>query len=50
MATQNAPLGSCSFCGATVSRQDTIIEYERDDGSTGIWAECPACREVVDPE
>jgi len=27
-----------------------LVEYETDDGDTGIWAECPNCDDVVAPE
>ena len=49
--TQNASvLGRCPECGADISRAWLLIEYEKTDGTTGIWAECPACGEVVSPE
>jgi hypothetical protein len=45
-----AELGTCSFCGAIVAAQDVIVEYERQNGAPGIWAECPDCSEIVDPK
>jgi predicted RNA-binding Zn-ribbon protein involved in translation (DUF1610 family) len=49
--TQNTSvLGRCPECGADISRAWLLIEYEKTDGTTGIWAECPTCGEVVSPE
>jgi hypothetical protein len=28
----------------------TLVEYEKDDGTEGVWAECPGCGDVVAPE
>lgn len=42
-------LGACTFCGETVADRHVIIEYERESGELGVWAQCPGCREIVDP-
>jgi hypothetical protein len=49
MRTQPATLGYCPFCGDTVTEHDVLIRYETTDGELGVWAECPGCRDVVDP-
>jgi len=43
-------LGRCPDCGESISRAWLLVEYETDDGDTGIWAECPDCDDVVAPE
>jgi len=43
-------LGRCPDCGESISRHWLLVEYERDDDATGIWAECPECADVVAPE
>jgi len=43
-------LGRCPDCGEPIASVWRLIEYETDDGSDGVWAECPACGNVVDPE
>jgi predicted RNA-binding Zn-ribbon protein involved in translation (DUF1610 family) len=32
------------------NRGDSSILTERSDSTIGIFAECPACGEVIDPE
>jgi hypothetical protein len=27
-----------------------LITYERSDGTDGVFADCPACEEIVTPE
>ena len=48
--TDVPPLGSCPKCGEGLSGGHVLVEYEKDDGTTGIWAECPICDEVVSPQ
>lgn len=43
-------LGLCPNCSESIADRDVIIEYERDDGTTGVYAECPDCREIIAPE
>jgi len=43
-------LGRCPDCGESISRVWVLVEYETDNGDTGIWAECPVCDDVVAPE
>ncbi|WP_449271650.1 DUF7837 family putative zinc-binding protein [Halolamina pelagica] len=38
-------LGSCPVCGNDIPTDLLLIEYE-----TGVFAECPQCREPVHPE
>jgi len=49
MTADASTLGSCPRCGASVASADVLIRYETADGGTAVWAECPDCREVVDP-
>jgi hypothetical protein len=42
--------GRCPNCGHSISAGDVLITYERNDGTDGIFAGCPACEEVVTPE
>lgn len=41
-------VGVCPLCGTTIDSHSVLIEYERSEGS-GIYAECPGCRDVVTP-
>ncbi|MBX0288487.1 hypothetical protein EGH22_19330 [Halomicroarcula sp. F28] len=43
-------LGDCPLCGAAITESWLLIEYETTEGTTGRWAECPNCSDVVDPE
>ncbi|WP_449405253.1 DUF7837 family putative zinc-binding protein [Halorubrum salinarum] len=43
-------LGHCPSCDTEISAAWKLIEYEQADGSTGVFAECPSCDEVVNPE
>lgn len=43
-------LGACPNCSEAIADHDVIIEYECTDGSTGVYAECPDCREIIAPE
>ncbi len=50
MTNGTSELGRCPDCGEDISAAWILVEYEKDDGSTGIWAECPVCETVVSPE
>jgi len=50
LMTDNPTLGSCPKCNESLSTGYLLVEYEKDDGTTGIWAECPDCDEVVSPQ
>ncbi|WP_142860737.1 DUF7837 family putative zinc-binding protein [Salinigranum halophilum] len=41
--------GSCPDCGQPLPSGWTLITFERDDRSTGVFAECPSCGKVVRP-
>jgi hypothetical protein len=43
-------LGRCPNCDEPISEAWLLVEYEKDDDETGVWAECPACDDVVSPE
>jgi len=42
-------LGACPRCTTDVATRDVLIEYEKD-GQPAVYAECPGCGEVVNPE
>jgi hypothetical protein len=42
-------IGTCPFCHAEVATTDVIIEYE-SNGRPAVYAECPGCRDVVNPK
>ena len=41
-------VGACPACGATIPPAHVLIEYEAD-GDRRLFADCPGCRDVVDP-
>jgi hypothetical protein len=43
-------LGRCPDCGEEIPTGWRLIDYEKDDGTEGVWAECPTCDDVVAPE
>jgi hypothetical protein len=43
-------LGHCPDCGEQIPEAWILVEYEKNDGTEGVWAECPACNDVVAPE
>jgi hypothetical protein len=50
MSTDESSLGRCPDCGEAIPETWLLVEYEKDDGTQGIWAECPECDDVVAPE
>jgi len=50
MSDSNGALGACPQCGREIPQAYLLIEYEAEDGTTGRWAECPECDEVIDPD
>jgi len=50
MSEDEGLLGRCPECGEEISSVWVLVEYEKSDGSDGIWAECPGCETVVEPE
>jgi hypothetical protein len=50
MPTDDSSLGQCPECGDRIAAAWLLVEYSKDDGTDGIWAECPACEAVVAPE
>jgi len=50
MPTDESSLGRCPDCGELISDGWLLVEYTKDDGTDGVWAECPACEDVVSPE
>jgi len=47
-ANRPSTVGVCPLCNASIDRHDVLIEYDRAD-ETGVYAECPDCRDVVTP-
>ncbi|MFC6722375.1 MULTISPECIES: DUF7837 family putative zinc-binding protein [Halobacteriales] len=43
-------LGCCPDCGDRIPTAWTLVEYEKDDGTEAVWAECPGCGDVVAPK
>jgi len=50
MSNKTEPLGVCPDCGAEIQQLQLLVEYEKDDGTIGRFAECVSCDEVVKPE
>ena len=50
MPSDETVLGRCPDCGEDIPEAWLLVEYTKDDGETGIWADCPACSKVVAPE
>ena len=50
MMSDDSRLGVCPNCGHDIRPIDELITYERSDSTIGVFAECPACGEVIDPE
>jgi len=50
MSNETEPLGVCPDCGAEIQPFHLLVEYEKDDGTRGRFAECEQCSEVVTPE
>jgi hypothetical protein len=50
MPADESFLGRCPECGEDISEVWILVEYEKEDGTEGVWTECPACENVVAPE
>jgi len=48
-AHRPSTIGVCPRCETAIDRRHVLIEYERSANATGVYAECPGCREVVTP-
>ena len=42
-------LGCCPNCGERIPTAWLLVLYQKDDGTEGVWAECPSCEDVVAP-
>lgn len=49
MQDQSSP-GVCPRCDRELAAGSVLITYEKSDGTTGLFAECPVCADVVRPE
>jgi uncharacterized protein with PIN domain len=50
MTSNEGRLGACPNCGHEIRPMDELITYERSDRSIGMFAECPSCEAVIEPE
>jgi hypothetical protein len=50
MTTDKPGLGTCPECGERIPDGWLLVQYQKDDGSEDVWAECPGCEEGVAPE
>jgi hypothetical protein len=50
MPNDTQSLGRCPDCDEHITTTWLLVEYEKDDGTEGVWAECPSCEDVVAPE
>ena len=50
MTSDSTALGRCPDCGEEIEAYQSLIEFEEADGTTGVFAECYSCDEVVRPE
>ena len=48
-AERPSTVGVCPLCETSIDRHNVLIEYERSEGTAGVYAECPDCRDVVTP-
>jgi NAD-dependent SIR2 family protein deacetylase len=49
MSDEESRLGVCPECGWSLGREWLLIEYEKESGETGRFADCPECDAVVKP-
>jgi len=49
MSDDTEILGRCPDCEERISTAWALVEYEKEDGTEAVWAECPACEDVVAP-
>jgi hypothetical protein len=50
MTNDDPRLGVCPNCGHDIRPVDELITYERSDESIGVFAGCPSCEMVINPE
>ncbi|WP_449404572.1 DUF7837 family putative zinc-binding protein [Haloarcula amylolytica] len=50
MPDDTQSVGRCPDCDNQITTAWILVEYEKDDGTEGVWAECPSCEDVVAPE
>ena len=48
IAHESDAVGACPACGTRIPPAQVLIEYEAD-GERRLFAECPGCRDVIDP-
>ena len=50
MNTDESSLGRCPECSEDILEAWVLVEYNKDDGTEGVWAECLTCGDVVSPK
>jgi len=50
MNSDETELGQCPECGEPIPDAWLLLKYQKQDGTEGVWAECPACKDVVAPK
>lgn len=50
MSKKDLLLGRCPSCSTPLRWDDLLIEYESEDGTHSVFAECPTCGGVVAPD
>jgi len=50
MPTDDSSLGRCPDCNDPIPDAWLLVEYSKDDGTDGVWVECPSCKDVFAPE
>jgi hypothetical protein len=50
MSTDESSLGRYPDCEEDIPEAWVLVEYQKEDGTEGVWAECPVCEDVVAPE
>lgn len=50
MNSDDSSLGQCPECDEGIPEAWLLVEYTKDNGQTSLWAECPACEDVVAPK
>jgi predicted RNA-binding Zn-ribbon protein involved in translation (DUF1610 family) len=50
MTPDESPLGHCPECGEVITPAWILVEYQKDDDTDAVWAECPDCEDVVAPK
>ncbi|WP_042665599.1 hypothetical protein [Haloferax sp. ATB1] len=47
MTNESTTIGRCPDCETELHEYHVLIEFETEDGGTGLFADCPECDDVV---